>query len=386
MAEQALAGIRIVDLTRLLPGPLCTQHLAELGAEVIKVEELDGGDYARRGLGAGSAGNGYFETVNRGKRSLALDLKQPSGRALFLRLAATADVVVEAFRPGVAARLGIGYEDLRPANRRLVYCSITGYGQQGPLAARAGHDVNYCGYAGVLAQTGPAGGAPVIPAFQIADLAGGTLTATTAILAALVGAQRRGEGCHLDVAMADSVLANSVFALTQSAAAQRPGQGPLTGGLPCYAVYRTADSRYFALGALEEKFWARFCAAVGHPEWVALHGAEGEDRESLRAALAALFRSRTREHWTQLLEPADCCASPVLEFAEALRHPQFRDRGVVIEREGRVLGLRLRFGSEARPAAAAPALGEHTRAVLREIGCSEREIESLREQGVVATG
>ena len=261
-----LAGVRVLDLTRLLPGPMATLYLADLGADVVKIEDTAAGDYARTLDPSGPQPSACFRALNRGKRSVSLDLRHPDGRAAFFALVRTAHVVIEGFRPGVVAALGVDHAAVAAVNPAIVYCSLTGYGQDGPRAAAAGHDINYLGYAGVLEQTGSAGGAPVLGNVQIADLLGGAATAAIAILAALLPARTRGEGRYLDVAMADGALAHNVFALhalEQHGATAPRGEDLLTGGVPCYGVYATRDGRFLAVGALERKFWQALCDAGG---------------------------------------------------------------------------------------------------------------------------
>lgn len=381
-----LNGVRVLDLTRLLPGPLCTQHLADLGAEVIKVEDTRGGDYARQGLGTGGDSEpDYFALVNRGKRSLGLDLKQESGRAIFLDLVATADLVIEGFRPGVMDRLGIGFKALQASNSKIVLCSITGYGQSGPFRDRAGHDLNYCALTGLIDQTGQPSGEPVIPAFQIADLAGGTLTALASVLAGLFSAQRSGKGCYIDVAMTDGVMANLVFALAlrQSGATDQlaRGQGALNGGLPCYGVYRTADGRHLSVAALERKFWDRLCRALDRPDLIQKHGATGVEANELRRELERIFAQQPLEVWIERLAPADCCVEPVLHFDEALKHPHFVEREVFLRDDsGDLLGFAfptLVDGARLGTRAEAPQYCQHSQLVLAELGYSEEKIASL---------
>ncbi len=267
-----LAGFRVLDLTRLLPGPVCTLYLADLGADVVKVEDTGAGDYART-LGARHGGvSSFFRAVNRNKRSIALDLKDARGRDAFNALAKHADVLVESFRPGVMAALGIDYEAIAKIAPRIVYASISGYGQTGPRANLAGHDINYLGYAGVLDQTGARNGPPALSNLQIADLLGGAASAAIALLAALVDAQRTGRGRHIDVAMADASLAHNVMPLStlDEWGALRPrGDDLLTGGVPCYGVYPTQDGRWLAVGALEQKFWKTLCASLERSDLVA---------------------------------------------------------------------------------------------------------------------
>src|SRR5574343_1301882 len=327
-----LAGVRVLDLTRLLPGPVATLHLADLGAEVIKIEDPQVGDYART-LGTGSGeDSAYFRMINRNKQGLVLDLKKPEGGEIFLRLAETADVIVESFRPGVVDRLGIGYDTVRAINPRIAYCSISGYGQDGPYRDLAGHDINYLGYAGVLEQIGLEGSQPVIPNFQIADLLGGALTGVMGILAAVVEAQRSGQGRHIDVSMTDSVLAHTYFAMLRLNDAGRSaprGSDLLSGGLPCYATYRCADGKYMAVGALEGKFWQTCCAVLERPDWV-----QRQWDPVLRGEMGELFAARPRDAWASLFATVDCCVTPVLSPEEALVNEQMTARGMVQDVDG----------------------------------------------------
>ena len=273
---------------------MATLHLADMGADVIKIEDTEAGDYAR-GMSF------LFRLVNRNKRAIRLDLKRPQGREVFLRLAKVADVLVEGFRPGVMAKLGLGYDALAAINPRLVYCSITGYGQDGPYADRAGHDINYMGYAGVGDQIGTPE-APVVPNFQIADLLGGALVPAMGILAALFEARSSGRGRQVDVAMTDAVLAHAILPLLgflERGKAPERGTGMLGGGLPCYGVYRTSDARYMAVGALERKFWETLCDILGCPELKERHLVYGEEARPVKERLAAIFASRTQREWAE---------------------------------------------------------------------------------------
>jgi alpha-methylacyl-CoA racemase len=384
-----LHGLRILDLTRLLPGPLATQHLADHGAEVIKLEDTGAGDYART-MGAMGGDTSYlFQVVNRNKKSLRLDLKHPDGKALFLRLVAGADAVVEGFRPGVMDRLGLGYEALAAINPRLVYCSITGYGQIGPYALRAGHDVNYIGYAGVLDQIGTAGGAPAIPNLQIGDLLGGTMTAVMGMLMALIDARGSGRGRHVDVSMTDAALAHAIFPLVEVLAhgGVRPrGDDLVTGGVPCYGVYETADARHMAVGSLEEKFWHLTCDTLGRPDLKPFHLATGEDGARARAEVAAVFRSRTQAAWVAVFDDLDCCVTPVLRLEESLDNPHFLARGMVqpvggVRQFGPPVRLSGMVSSPATPAR--PVAGADSDALLRALGLSAEEIARLRSERVI---
>jgi crotonobetainyl-CoA:carnitine CoA-transferase CaiB-like acyl-CoA transferase len=334
-----LAGLRILDLTRLLPGPLATRRLAEWGAEVTKIEgpESDGQDDGARHMGrtpddvaAGRPGL-VFRMLNEGKTLQRLDLRDPAGRDALIDMARTADVLIEGFRPGVMARLGLGWPVLHAANPRLVMAAISGYGQQGPWSQRAGHDINYIAMAGVLEQIATPDGEIAVPNFQIGDLLGGTLAALSGVLAAVVGAQRSGHGRYVDISMTHEVLRHHVLAVATLAAAGRmpaPGRDLLSGGAACYGVYRTADGRYLAVGALELKFWQRLCAALQQPAWASRHWSLGEAPGSapalaLRAEVAALIARDALATWLERLDGVDCCVTPVLRLDEAQRHPLF---------------------------------------------------------------
>jgi crotonobetainyl-CoA:carnitine CoA-transferase CaiB-like acyl-CoA transferase len=394
MTDAPLAGIKVLDLTRLLPGPVCTLHLADLGAEVIKIEDTGAGDYARTmGRGASfdkSAGEDsfFFRVVNRNKRGMRLDLKQPAGVAVFLRLARDADVIVESFRPGVVDKLGVGYAAAKAVNPRIVYCAITGYGQDGPWRDRAGHDLNYIATSGVLDQIGTAGGDPAIPNLQIGDLLGGALTAAMGILAALLGARATGEGRYVDVAMTDAAFAHAYSPLLSVLARGRTlprGTDDLDGGLPGYGLYRTQDGRFMAVGALEPKFWKVFCAAIGRPD-LEPHGlARGPEGERTRRELESMFATQPLAHWAALFEQVDCGVTPVLSFEEAMAHPQLTARGMLPEHDGlRQFAPPLKMsGLDFAVRRPSPKVGSHSTAILREAGYTEGEIAALAAQGVL---
>lgn len=385
---QPLAGVRVLDLTRLLPGPLATQHLADQGAEVIKVEDTGAGDYARS-MGAMAGGSSFFyQIVNRNKKSLRLDLKHPRGHEILMRLIEGADVLVEGFRPGVMDKLGLGYAAAEARNPRLVYCSISGYGQTGPYALRAGHDINYIGYAGVLDQIGAAGGAPAIPNLQIGDLLGGTMSAVAGMMVALFDARRSGQGRHVDIAMTDAVLAHAIFPMVEVLAnggVQPRGEDLLTGGVPCYGVYETADGRHMAVGALEEKFWHLVCDTLGRPDLKPCHLERGERAAVARAELVALFRSRSQADWVALFDRVDCCVTPVLRLEESVVDPHIVARKMVIEVDGvRQFASPIGLQDDAcRATTPAPAAGADTDELLSELGFDPPAIEALRREGVV---
>ena len=379
----ALQGIRVLDLSRLLPGPFLTMVLADLGADVVKIEDPRLGDYMRQVPPAKGGISGRFLAINRGKRSIVLDLKAPAGRDALLRMAAQADVVVESFRPGVMDRLGVGYAQLAAANPRIVLCSISGFGQTGPYVERAGHDIGYLALAGVLALGGPAGGAPMMPGVQIADLAGGSLWSATAILAALVGRHRTGKGAHLDISMTEGALALVSAEVGNLDCGAHPTRGVerLNGGVACYGIYRTQDDRYLAVGALEPKFWIALNQAIGRPPSVAELIAPPADQAATRAEIAAIFATKTAAAWNTILADHDCCVEVVTELDELPDHPLHRAREVFFTIDGGpgvgpVRQVRTPLGTPTSPRPP-PRQGEHTHDVLAEYGFSGAEIAAL---------
>ena len=324
---QPLSGLLVLDFSTLLPGPLAALMLAEAGAEVIKIERPSGEDMRRfvPRLGDESA---PFALLNRGKQVLTLDLKSEAEREKLKPLIARADILIEQFRPGVMARLGLGYDDLRKLNPRLIYCSISGYGQSGPRAGEAGHDINYIGNTGLLdLQPGPIEH-PAPPPALIADIAGGSFPAVINILLALRAREQSGEGSYLDIAMTDAMFTFAWYALALGQAAGRfpkPGELHLAGGSPRYQLYPTKDGKLVACGALEQKFWLAFAAAIGLPEEFV---DDRRDPKATRAAAAKLIARKTAEEWRPILARADCCASIVTPLEEALRDPHFVERGL----------------------------------------------------------
>lgn len=393
LRRRPLDGIRVLDLTRLLPGNYATQQLADFGADVIKVEPPEG-DPARWSPPMTHEGSLYFALLNHNKRSLAIDLKAQAGREALLRLIATADVLVESFRPGVMERLGLGPDVLRSRFPRLVTCAITGYGQDGPDSHLPGHDLNYLGRAGMVDMNRAAPDQPpVLPPTQIADLAAGALPAVIGILLALVGRAATGRGDAVDVSMLDGALALQPVALAGLLAGidPQPGTHQLHGGDPAYAIYCTGDGEYVTLGALEPKFWQRFCYLVGRSDLALLHGpAAWERRDELRREVAAIFATRTRAEWLSLLADDDTCVGPVQTLRQALDDPQIQARGIVrptnlgLEAEGMALAPFPRLAHAAPPPdRPPPLLGEQGIAILTEAGLTSAEIDELIRQRVV---
>ena len=381
-----LAGVRVLDLTRLLPGSYATSLLADLGAEVIKVEQPEIGDYMRwlpPLLGDESA---YTWVLDRNKKSISLDLKQPAARKALLRLAESADVFFESFRPGVADRLGLGYETLKALNPRLVYCSLSGYGQDGPLRLEVGHDLNYVGRAGLLSYQGTHDDSPALPSLQIADVAAGSLYSVAGILAALVRACTSGEGDYVDVAMTDGSFTLQAIHL---GAFWATGEVPssrsliLNGRTPGYNIYQCADGKFLTIGAVEVKFWDELCDVVGRPDLRPTH-----QDEAAIPVWRELFLARTRDEWVALLAGHDVCAGPVNDLAEATADPQLGGRGLVVEQEHPTLGPRRQLGNPIRlrehPVAIRlpfPRIGEHTRETLLGGGLDTAEVDALLASG-----
>lgn len=374
-AAGPLVGLRILDLTRLLPGPLGTMLMADMGAEVIKLERPDQPDYVRAFPPYVNGESVHYLAYNRSKRSVWLDYATAEGRAQFFRLLETADVVVEQFRPGYLDQLGIGYEAARAVNPRIIYVSVTGYGQTGPYAPLAGHDLNYVALAGVLGLTGAPDEPPTVPGVQLADIAGGSYMTVVATLSAVYARQQTGEGQHVDVAMTDAVMPLLSVAYAQYVGTDRsPQRGtmPLSGGLPNYGVYACRDGRYVALGTLEPKFWQKFCTLLNKPDWLGfLLPQSAEQLTGFKAQLSGLFRERTQADWVQLGYEHDLLITPVLDLADLEHDPHVQARRMIVTdphaQAGplKAIGVPLKFsGTPASPAWPAPQPGEDTDALL----------------------
>lgn len=325
---QPLVGVTILDFSTLLPGPLASLMLAEAGAEVIRIERPDGGDEMRSYEPRFGTDSANFAMLNRGKKSIAIDLKQAGAYDRLQPLLARADVLIEQFRPGVMQRLGLGYERLRGINPRLIYCSITGFGQTGPRTAFAGHDLNYLALSGLLGLARGADGTPNLPFTPVADIAGGSYPAVMNIMLALLARQSSGRGCHLDISMGENVFTLGYWALAQGHAKgqwPRPGGELITGGSPRYQIYATADGGHVAAAPLEQRFWENFCRIVGLDETLA---DDATDAQATRAAVAGLIGGKATQYWQDRFDGQDVCCSVVRSLAEAVTDPHYRSRGL----------------------------------------------------------
>jgi crotonobetainyl-CoA:carnitine CoA-transferase CaiB-like acyl-CoA transferase len=371
-----LRNLKCLDLSRQLPGPFCSMLLADLGVDVLVVASPNDA------MGIG------IPLVQRNKRSMTLNLKHPDGRKVFTQLVEGADIILEGFRPGVSDRLGIDYASMAKLNPRIVYCSISGYGQDGPYRDKVGHDINYLGYAGVLGVSGMSGNPPTIMPVQVADIGGGALMAVVGILAALMARVDSGKGQFVDISMMDGSLSwNAFHTLMYFARGSQPPRGAtqLTGHNPCYAVYETKDGKYVTVGALEPHFWRNLCEQLGVPDFIPDQFNDGERREEMFRVLRTKFKEKTQAEWLQQLDKVDICFGPVNDVGEALSDPQVRARGLVKEIGGRTF-LASPIKLSATPAAEPslpPDFGQHTDDVLRSLGYSTQQIAAFREQKVV---
>jgi len=396
----ALEGIKVLDLTRLAPGPYCTMILADLGADVIKVEE-PGPPTGRRAEQAGQAPeipllierDSPFDVLNRNKQSIGLNLKHEDARDVFYKLTETADVVVEGFRPGVSKRLGIDYQTLSGINPRIIYCAITGYGQDGPYRDMAGHDINYISMAGALGAIGEKGGKPVIPLNLLGDFAGGGMQSAIGILAALMARERTGRGQFVDIAMTDgvvSLLSSALSGYFLTGEVPERGATFLSGSFPQYNTYRCGDGKYLSLGSLEPWFFANLCRAVGREDLIPSAWDESQHQE-IFDHLTRVFQTRPRDEWVDILRQTDICVAPVYRFDEVERDPHLIHRQMIVEVEhpeiGKVkqAGISIKLsetpGQIRRPP---PRRCQHTDEVLRGLGCyTVAEIGRLRREGAV---
>jgi len=384
-----LKELKMLDLSRLLPGPYCSLLLADLGMEVLKVEDPDLGDYSRKMGLMGKRDSAFFLSLNRNKKSITLNLKKREGREIFYKLIETYDIVLEGFRPGVMDRLGIGYQELKKRNPRVIFCSLSGYGQDGPYRERSGHDANYIGLGGLLEITGEKNGDPVLPGVQIADIGGGGMMAAIAILAAAIHREKTEEGQFLDISMMDGVISwLSMHAGKYFFDKELPKRGEmqLSGKYACYQVYPTKDGRHMSLGALEPKFWMNFCETIGRRDLIYKQFIEGEERLRVIEEIRDFFKTKTQKEWVEFFNNVDACCEPILTFEEVFQHPQVLHRQMVIEYEHPVEGKIRQVGNPIKSSQypfeiliPSPAWGEHTMEVLKAIGYSENEIKHFQE-------
>ncbi|WP_077213433.1 CaiB/BaiF CoA transferase family protein [Bacillus dakarensis] len=373
-----LEGIRVLDLTRLLPGPYCTMMLADFGADVIKVEDTNQGDYTRLGEPSVAGMSAMFHSLNRNKRSVSLDLKSEEQKEVFIDLVKTADVLIESFRPGVMDRLGVGYEELKKHNPKLIYCAITGYGQTGPYVDKPGHDTNYLSYAGLLGLQGEQNGKPINSSVQIADLGGGALMGTIGVLVAIIEAKNSGKGQFVDISMLDgavSWLQTILPAYLATNELPKRGGMVLNGKLACYENYETKDNRYISVGALEFKFWKDFCKVIGRTDLIEKLGAPDEEQLKMKEEIQAIISTKTRDEWIKLFDEVDTCVAPILTVEEMVNDPQIKHRQMIEEVTQPGVGVVKQIANpiklsrtQAKTVRKAPGHGEHNEEILQELG------------------
>jgi len=377
----SLSGITVIDLSRLLPGPYCSMILADHGARVIAVED-------KRFLADGL----FFNLINRNKEHMSLNLKTDQGREIFSRLLEKADVLMEGFRPGVVDRLGVDYKTVSGVNPKIIYCAITGYGQNGPFRDRVGHDVNYLSYAGVLDLIGEKDRPPSIPGVQIADIAGGGMNAAIGILLALFARQQTGRGQYIDVSMTDGMvgfLPAALFFRQLTGQEPRRADGLLSHRYACYNTYETADGRYLSIGAVENRFWMQLCDTLEVPEYGPLQY-DDQRREEILQYMRAKFKQKTLDEWDAILADLDICWGKIQSTREVLEDPLFRQREMVVEIEGKdgqkssTLGVAVKLSDTPGAIRTAPVnFGESTTAVLQELGYSQEEIKNFEDNDVI---
>ncbi|MFX1466455.1 MAG: CaiB/BaiF CoA transferase family protein [Promethearchaeota archaeon] len=392
-----LEGIRVLDLSRLLPGPFCTMLLADFGAEVIKVEDPIQGDYLRKwppfytkGANKESAS---FLSLNRNKKSIILNLKDPEGQKIFYKLAEKSDVVFESFRPGVVKKLHIDYDTISKINPQIIYCSLSGYGQNGPYKDLPGHDVNYLGVAGVGSLTGEPDH-PKLMGVQVADIGAGALNAALAILMSIIARKKTGRGQYIDVSMLDGAMTWLAFAFPRYWATKEipiRGDDLLTGGRPGYGIYKTKDNKFVAVGALEKKFWRNLCTTIKREDLIDLQQPTGKQKKEIIERLKTVILTKTREEWFETSKQTDICISPVYELNEIIDDPQVQAREMILdikdERFGNIKYIGMPFKLSETPGGIrtrAPRYGEHTEELLRSLNYSKQEIKILRKKAVIS--
>lgn len=376
----ALEGIKVLDLSRTVPGPFCTMLLADMGADVIKIEAPG----YQMGMLPDQGKQAAYDFLSRNKKSIALNLKTAEAREVFHKLATEADVVMEAFRPGAAKKLGVDYDTISKLNPRIVYCSLTGFGQDGPYRDLPGHDPNYTSIGGAVGLTGDEKGDPVIIRAALGDI-GSALHAVIGILCALMARDKTGKGQYVDISMTDSVLSFLTVSLLRYF---RDGFIPKRGWpSPTINVWKTKDGKFVSTGLIEPYFWERFCHALGREDLIPHHHAKGEKLQEVYSAIKETFLTKTRDEWFQIMKDADTCVSPVLELDEVVNNPQLLSRDMFPEldhpTEGKVrqLGMPIKLSeTPAKFRSFAPLIGQHTEEILQGLGYSEQQIEELRKQ------
>ncbi len=387
----SLDGLHVLDLSRLLPGPLCTMILGDLGADVVKVEQPEIGDYARFAPPLIGDTGSAFLMLNRNKRSITLNLKNAEAKEILHKLATKADVFVESYQPGVAERLGVGYPAIRKVNEHIIYCSISGYGQTGPYRDLVGHDLNYAAYSGAIGATGLKGGPPIIPAVQIADIQS-AIYAAVAITAALYRREKTGEAEFIDVSLMDTAVASMIMPLSFhfAGASTERGESFLSGGAPFYNVYETKDRRFISIASLEPKFWAELCNALGVEEYQDQQIVSAEVSQQIRADLAEKFREKKRDEWIKILNEREIPCAPVYDVSEVPADPQVRARKMIFEMETEAFGKLNQLATPIRIShnplvvrSGPPKLGQHTLEILRGLGYSTKDVERLKTEGAI---
>lgn len=386
-----LDGLRVLDLSRLMPGPLCTMILGDLGADVVKVEQPGMGDYARFAPPLIGDTGSAFLMLNRNKRSITLNLKNTEANKILCKLAQKADVFVESYQPGVADRLGVGYPAVSKVNERIIYCSISGFGQTGPYRDLVGHDLNYASYSGTIGATGFKGGPPVIPAVQIADIQS-AIYGAVAIVAALYRREKTGKGEFIDVSLMDAAVASMIMPLSYlfAGTSTERGESFLSGGAPFYNVYETKDGRFISIAPLEPRFWVELCNILGVEEYQDQQIAPIEVSQRIRADLAQKFLDKNRDEWVKILNGREVPCAPVYDVCEVPTDPQVKARQMIFEMEtesfGRLnqLATPIRFSeSPLTVRSDPPKLGQHTQQILLELGYSAADVERLKTAGAI---